>query len=193
VTPAICTCVRGDEPGIPYNYVETLRQACAVHGAEGRPVLLDLPHGHQALIDKADWPLIAELTLYRGTNGYVYFSKWVNGKSYPQMLHVLLMQPPKGSLVDHRNGNKLDNRRENLRITTPSINQINRHYLNQNNSSGFRGVSYAPKLCKSKPWRVQITVNRKNKHVGLFATAPEAIAARREAELREYGELCPAL
>ncbi len=131
------------------------------------------------------------LTLYRGTNGYAYFSFWKNGRSHPQTLHGYLMQAPKGTHVDHVNGDKLDNRRANLRIVTPSRNQVNRKNLNRNNTSGMRGISYQPRLSPSKPWRAQITVNRQNHHLGLFATKDEAAAARRQAELELYGEACP--
>ncbi len=156
-----------------------------------RPRLLDLPHGYQAQVDEADWPAISELTLYRGTNGYVYFSQWRDGRSWPQTLHGLLMRPPAGSHVDHINGDKLDNCRENLRVVTPQRNQVNRKRPNRNNQSGVRGVSYAPRLSETKPWRVQIMVDRKQLHVGLFVSKDEAIAARQAAELEHFGELCP--
>lgn len=151
-----------------------------------KPRLLDLPHGYQAVIDEADWPAVSKLTLYRGTNGYVYFSVWKDGKSHPRTLHGLLTRPPRGSHTDHINGDKLDNRRGNLRVVTPSRNQVNRKRLNRNNTSGVRGVARA-----FGKWRAQITVNRKNHHLGLFASKEEAIAARREAELEHYGEFCP--
>lgn len=153
--------------------------------------LLDLPHGYTALIDDADWHLVESLTLYRGTNGYVYYSKWEKGRSFPRTLHSLLMGRHPGKHVDHINGDKLDNRRENLRIVTPSANQANRRSLNRNNRSGTRGVQHVPKLSASKPWRAQITVERRNIHLGLFATEAEAIAARRAAEREHYGEEMP--
>jgi hypothetical protein len=156
-----------------------------------RPRLLDLPHGYQVIIDAADEPLVRALTLYRGINGYVYFSVWRDGKSRPRTLHGFLMQPSKGAHVDHINGDKLDNRRVNLRVVSPQLNQVNRKRLNKNNLSGIRGVAFVPQLSPNKPWRAQITVNRKNYHLGLFETAEEAKVARRQAELNYYGELCP--
>jgi hypothetical protein len=81
-----------------------------------KPRLLDLPHGHVCVIDEADWELVRALTLYRGTNGYVYYSTWSSGKSIPRTLHSLLMGQHPGKHVDHVNGDKLDNRRSNLRI-----------------------------------------------------------------------------
>lgn len=152
----------------------------------GRPRLLDLPHGFVTQIDEADWSLVQSLALYRGTNGYTCFSTWENGAHRSQTLHRFLMNAPKGSHVDHINGDKLDNRRENLRVVTPSRNQVNRKSLNKNNRSGVRGVDRS-----FGKWRAQITVNRKNHYLGMYPTKEEAASVRREAELRFYGELCP--
>jgi len=153
--------------------------------------VLDLPHGYQTTIDDDDFAMVKDLTLYRGANGYVYFSQWKDGRRHSQTLHRLLMIAPAKTHIDHINGDKLDNRRSNLRIATPSLNQINRKRLNKNNKSGIRGVGYMPQFCISKPWRAQITVHGKNRHLGLFATKEEAIRARQHAELTYFGELCP--
>lgn len=156
-----------------------------------RPLLLDLPHGYTAIVDETDVDIVSDLTLYRGTNGYVYYSTWEDGRSIPRTLHSLLISPPSGTHIDHINGDKLDNRRENLRVVTPQLNQVNRKSLNRNNSTGVRGVVYAPHLSPKKPWRAQITANRKNYHLGLFSTKQEAAEARRKAEIVHFGELCP--
>lgn len=155
-----------------------------------RPRLLDLK-GITVLIDEADWAAVSSLTLYLGQNGYVYYSVWHDGKSRPQTLHGFLVHAPKGAHIDHINGDKLDNRRENLRVVTPQRNQVNRKNLNRNNTSGVRGVACRAHLSAAKPWLAQITVARKNIYLGVFATRDEAVAARRAAELLYYGELCP--
>jgi HNH endonuclease len=151
-----------------------------------RPRILDLPHGHRCIIDEADWPIVKNLTLYRGVNGYVYFSTWENGASRPRTLHGLLMQAPKGMHVDHVNGDPLDNRRANLRVVTPSINQVNRKSLNRNNTSGVRGVAML-----GEKWRAQIMVNGKAHHLGMFESLDDAVDARRAAEIRLFGVSCP--
>jgi hypothetical protein len=169
-----------------------LAQGCCGGGGVSKPRLLDLPHGKQTLIDESDYAQVKDLTLYVGSNGYVYFSVWKDGRSFPQTLHGLLMKTPTGMHTDHINGDKLDNRRSvNLRVVSPAINQINRRHVNRNNSTGIRGVSYCPRLSPSNPWRAQITVNRKNLHLGLFATREEAVTARKDSEREHYPEMCP--
>lgn len=148
--------------------------------------ILDLPHGHQTVIDDESWPLVQGLTLYVGSGGYVYFSVWADGKSRPRTLHALLLPVSKGLHVDHINGDKLDNRLSNLRGATPAVNQVNRHRLNRNNTSGVRGVTK-----RSDTWIAQIMVNRKQLYLGSFSQLEDAIACRRAAELEHYGVLCP--
>lgn len=57
-------------------------------------------------------------------------------------LHRFLLDAPKGTKVDHRNGDTLDNRRENIRIVTMKQNLENRrNEANSNSKTGIRGVS----------------------------------------------------
>jgi hypothetical protein len=87
---------------------------------------------------------------------------------------------PDDMVIDHINGNALDNRISNLRVVTPSINSRNRK-VGKNNTSGKTGVYYyKPK----EKWRAHIfTGNTKHALVlGTFDTKEEAIAARKGAE-----------
>lgn len=156
-----------------------------------RPRLLDPPRGHRCVIDDDDLALVADRNWYVTANGYVAcMHRDSTGKRRMVLMHRLITAAPTGTHVDHINGVKTDNRRSNLRVVHPSINQANRKRLNRNNSSGVRGV--APSAASSvRPWRAQITVMRRNVHLGLFATKEEAVAARRSAELLYFGEVCP--
>lgn len=65
-----------------------------------------------------------------------------------QRLHRVIMDPPEGMVVDHINGNTLDNKRNNLRICTIATNNRNRGgsnrriVLSKNNKSGVMGVNF---------------------------------------------------
>ena len=65
-------------------------------------------------------------------------------------LHRLILNPPKNRIVDHINGDTLDNRRENLRIVTAKLNTVNRPKPFVN-TSGYKGV-----IKVSNGWRAQI-------------------------------------
>ena len=90
--------------------------------------------------------------------------------------------------VDHINGNRTDNRIENLRPATASENGCNKG-LQSNNVSGYAGVHWD----KSKgKWVSYIKKNGKRKHLGRFDDIQEAIAIRDAAVIeyhKEYGRL----
>ena len=76
---------------------------------------------------------------------------------YPKM-HRLLTNAKEGEVVDHINGNTLDNRKCNLRRVTNFENQQNRRGANVNSATGLRNINY----CKErKTWNVQIMINGK--------------------------------
>jgi len=101
-------------------------------------------------------------------------------------LHRFVMEAQPGEQVDHINGNRLDNRRANLRKVSGSINAHNR--LQQSNSkSGFKNVFY----CAPKRYIAQITVGGKRYHIGTFATPEEAsraVAAWRKSNIPGYDQ-----
>ena len=79
-----------------------------------------------------------------------------NGNKTMQM-HRYIIQAPSEMEVDHINGNKLDNRRCNLRLVTRTQNNANRG-IASNNTSGYKGVSWNKSL---NLWMVYVKLNRK--------------------------------
>lgn len=79
---------------------------------------------------------------------------------------------PRGTVVDHINRNPLDNRRENLRVTTQQVNTLNAN--RQPGESGIIGVSR-----NKKRWSATVCHNYKTIHLGTFDTPKEAAKARR--------------
>ena len=91
------------------------------------------------------------------------------------------------NVIDHINRDRLDNRKNNLRIATHQQNTINRS-VQSNNISNIPGVSWRKDRNK---WRAYITVNKKQISLGMFKTKEEAIKARKEGEIKYFGEFAP--
>ena len=89
-------------------------------------------------------------------------------------------------VIDHINGDGLDNRICNLRCVTPKENGHNRIGLNKNNTSGITGVV---KDNRRGGWRAAIKIDRKEKYLGTFEDINDAIAARRAAEIEHFPEI----
>lgn len=138
-------------------------------------------------IDDEDLERLGGRSVYIGSNGYAYFSTWADG---PVTIHSFVMGGAvAGMHIDHINGDRLDNRRSNLRVVSAQTNQVNRKSLSRNNTSGHRGVIV--RKGKPNPFIAQITVMRRNVYLGSFPDMDSAVAARRAAEIRFYGEECP--
>lgn len=87
---------------------------------------------------------------------------------------------PKGQ-IDHINGDRLDNRIENLRDIPAAENSRNRK--SQHNSvTGVSGVTWHP---RDEIWQARIGVNGKRRHLGYFTSFEDAVGARKDAE-REF-------
>jgi hypothetical protein len=97
-------------------------------------------------------------------------------------------QDPEGLQIDHIDGNSVNNSLSNLRIATIQENQWNRVNLACNNTSGFQGVDW---IKHQRKWRARIKINSKDISLGAFKSIEEAVAARREGELKYYGEFSP--
>jgi len=100
-------------------------------------------------------------------------------------MHREIMNFPDGRLVDHRNGNTLDNRRENLRLATRAQNNCNRRKTRSKTSSRFIGVCFH-KL--HQRWCADIRHNGKKIWLGSFASEIDAARAYDEAVKKYHGE-----
>lgn len=116
------------------------------------------------------------------SHGYAARSERCCGKKKMIYLHRHILGAKKGQQVDHINGDKLDNRKENLRIVSSSQNLQNKKY---GGSSKFKGVHYRKDV---KSWRVTIQVDGKTKHIGYFKDELEAAKAYDRVAKTIYGE-----
>lgn len=99
-------------------------------------------------------------------------------------LHRLIMNCPKDMIVDHINGNPLDNRKCNLRICTNQQNICNCD-IPKNNKSGCKGVYWSKAY---KVWVAQVTINNKTKRIGQSKNYEEAVNMRIKAAKKYYRE-----
>lgn len=89
--------------------------------------------------------------------------------------------------VDHKNGDKADDRWENLRPATRSQNNYNKG-IQANNSTGIKGVSHWRAKWGRQKYQAYINVDGKRIPLGLFYTLEDAAAARKVAEIKYHGE-----
>ena len=122
-------------------------------------------------------------------NGSGYASSTVSRQG-SKLMHRLILSRKlgrpmvKGEFVDHINRNKLDNRRQNLRLATPAQNRYNVG-IQKNNKSGFKGVTWTK---AGKCFEAKISIKDIRQHIGYFNTAEEAAHAYDRAALYYYGE-----
>jgi hypothetical protein len=129
-------------------------------------------------IDDADFDLVSQ---YR----WGWSGRDVRSTTYPRIkVHRLIVNPRDNEIVDHINGDTLDNRRCNLRVATRMQNMWNRK-TNENNKVGLKGVTWRQDCHK---YQAQIRVNKKTVFLGRFKTAIEAHKAYVEASNKYYGQ-----
>lgn len=135
--------------------------------------------------NRADLPLLAQHSwAINVRTGYVF-----SPNSRPAVyMHRLVACAVKGELIDHRNGDRKDNRTINLRIVTRSENSCHRVKLPSTNTSGHLGVHP-----HRNHWRARIRVNGRQLHLGTFRTKAAAVLARRRAEALYYGSYAPTI
>lgn len=138
-----------------------------------------LSGGQSVQIDDEDAALLTSRRWYAVRRGSRLYAE---SASHPQILmhRLILGEACKGSVVDHINGDGLDNRRVNLRVCTQRENARNRLAVR-----GLRGVSWRPAY---GTWRARIMVDRKEIHLGSFETEREAAHAYNAAASEHFGK-----
>jgi hypothetical protein len=114
---------------------------------------------------------------YIHTSGYVVREKFSDCRRTLLFLHheVLGTRPERGVHLDHRNGNKLDNRYENLRLATVSQNLQNRPIRTKRGT--YRGVTWKADQGPNGKWCARAMINYKAYHIGYFEDEEEAARA----------------
>lgn len=142
-----------------------------------------LTRGLFSLIDKEDHRII---------KNYNWNAQWTPRKKYYAgsrggiLMHRLILGLNKGDprVVDHINGDTLDNRRQNLRICSSKQNLRNTG-PGARNKSGFKGVSWRKDRAY---WVAHICIDNERRYIGRYFTREKAAAAYNKAAKHAYGE-----
>lgn len=144
-----------------------------------------LTKGKVAIVDDEDYEWLMQWKWHYSIGGYAQRnSPRINGKNHKIHMHREINHTPEDFETDHINGNKLDNRRINLRTASRSQNAFNQK-INKNNTSGVRGV-YWQKL--NKKWQAKIYINGMNHSLGYFTDLSDAKAVYNQAAADAFGE-----
>lgn len=146
-----------------------------------------LTKGKSATVDDEDYQKLRKHRWYFTSHGYAERDKRISGspKKLRFFMHKIIMNTPDNFDTDHINGDRLDNRKENLRICLRSENLMNQRKTSSKTSSRYKGVSWNK---KSNKWEVSIKVNYKKHYIGSFLLEYEAAKAYNCAAINLHGK-----
>jgi hypothetical protein len=148
-------------------------------------VEIALSRGLVALVDDEDEARVTSYgKWYAHQDSKTFYARknyWLAGRCLSVRMHKVILGL---ELIDHINGNGLDNRRTNLRPATSSQNAMNRG-LRSDNTSGFKGVYWHR---SSGCWAATIQHGDQRQHLGLFSSPIDAALAYDAAALHHFGE-----
>jgi hypothetical protein len=133
---------------------------------------IPLSKGRFTLVDDEDYPNLMSHRWYLERDGnhyYVIHRPQTNGKKHRVCIHnVILGEPPENHIVDHIDGNPLNNQKSNLRFVTRRQNSQNRH---QKKTSIFPGVYWNK---RSNRWHAKIVIDGVKHNIGYYRSEVEA-------------------
>lgn len=152
---------------------------------------IQLTKGKVALVDESDltwlslWKWMADSRGYAVRRGQVSDGV-LRGKSILMHRQIKDVLDQSFVMVDHKNHNRLDNRRDNLRNCICSQNAAN-SLLSKDSVSGYKGVCFR-KGYKKNQWKAEIRVSGKKIYLGVFDSKTQAAMAYNEAAKRYFGD-----
>lgn len=145
---------------------------------------ITLTRGKVALVDDVDFEQLNQFKWRLNGDGYAV--RWSDGGAKNRhliLMHREILGVPDGYETDHIDGNRVNNKKINLRVVTHRQNGQNRH---DKTSCKYPGVTVRKDM-GATPYHSRILINGKSKHLGYFSTEEEAFAAYKKA-VNEIGE-----
>lgn len=145
--------------------------------------LIRLSNGSSAMVDDEDFEMLSHWSWQECLGGYAKRGQCKRGYLQTVSMHRTLMLPDPDGEVDHINGDRLDNRRCNLRLCTKSQNQHNKS-ASRISASRYKGVSPST---GGTGWKAFIWRNGRNSYLGTFPTEGRAARAYDAAAAQAFG------
>lgn len=151
-------------------------------------MIIPLTKNYHTRIDDEDAARVLTFKWYASltADGHVYATNICKRKNIK--LHRFILDAKRGEIVDHKNGDTLDNRKSNLRKVTLSENAANTKAKINKKYSTIKGVSYLISGNRAKRWTAQVQVSGKTFRLGYFPTEKSAYLAYKAKHLALFGE-----
>lgn len=148
---------------------------------------IELTQGKRTIVDDEDFEWLSQWKWHLSYYGYANRRQHLHSSRKHQKfnmikMHRLIIDAPNGLEVDHINGDKLDNRRANLRVVTHAQNMCNSRVSSR---TGYKGVS---KCSNCNRYTAQVAKDHRHYYLGIYDTPEKAAIAYDKKAKELHGE-----